>query len=154
MGYTVEVCNKKGIPDAFGQEIRKSIRETGIPCIEEVFTADLYRLEGDISPEDIEKIAKDVLLDSVIQEYFLDDMHIKGKKEEGCVVIDVFYKRGVTDAVADTVSVAIKDAGIKKEVRVSTGKRYYLKGSFTKEEIERICEKVLANRLVQEYLIR
>jgi len=154
MGYTVEVCNKKDIPDAFGQEIKNSIRETGISGIEEVFTADLYYFEGDISSEDIEKIAQDVLLDSVIQQYFLDDVHIRNIKEEDYVVVDVFYKKGVTDAVAETVSVAIKDAGIKKEVRVSTGKRYYLKGVFTKEEIERICDKVLANRLVQDYSIK
>ncbi|MCM8778068.1 MAG: phosphoribosylformylglycinamidine synthase subunit PurS, partial [Candidatus Omnitrophica bacterium] len=69
------------------------------------------------------------------------------------IVVDVFYKKGVTDAVAETVDIAVKDAGIKKDVKISTGKRYYIKGDLTKKEIELICEKVLANRLVQDYVI-
>ncbi|HOL21606.1 MAG TPA: phosphoribosylformylglycinamidine synthase subunit PurS [bacterium] len=151
--YLLEICNKEGIPDVFGIEIKKSIRETGIPEIESVLTSDLYHFEGDLSSEDITKIAEDVLLDGVIQEYFLGDENIKRRGLEYPVVIDVFYKKGVTDAVADTVSIAIKDAGIKKDVKVSTGKRYYLKGQFNREELEKICDKVLANRLVQEYSI-
>lgn len=66
---------------------------------------------------------------------------------------DVFYKKGVTDAVADTVSFAAKDAGITADIKVSTGKRYYIKGKITKDDIELICERLLANRLVQDYYI-
>ncbi|MCM8829798.1 MAG: phosphoribosylformylglycinamidine synthase subunit PurS [Candidatus Omnitrophica bacterium] len=152
--YKIEVCNKKGIPDAFGLDVMKNIRETGIVKVKDVTTSDLYCFQGDISLEDIKRIADDVLLDKVIQEYIIREEDRGDFEDKGYgIVVDVFYKKGVTDAVAETVAVAVKDAGIKKDVKISTGKRYYIKGELTKKEIELICEKVLANRLVQDYVI-
>ncbi|MDD3726312.1 MAG: phosphoribosylformylglycinamidine synthase subunit PurS [Candidatus Ratteibacteria bacterium] len=152
--FLIEVCNKEGVPDIFGMDALKNIRETGLVGIEDIATADLYRFEGDISLEDIRKIAEDVLLDRVIQRYFIREEGTPVRKDGYSIVVDVFYKKGVTDAVADTVSIAIRDAGIKADVKTSTGKRYYIKGRLTKHNIELICEKVLANRLVQDYSIR
>jgi len=65
----------------------------------------------------------------------------------------VFFKKGVTDAVGDTVIIAVRDAGIKSDVSVSTGKRYYLKGGIMDKDLETICAKVLVNPLVQDYSI-
>ena len=153
--YIIEVCSKEGIPDVFGMDAMKNIRETGITGIEEITTADLYRFEGDISLKDIKKIAEDVLLDKVIQKYFIEEGS-PIKRDDYEIVVDVFYKKGVTDAVAETVAIAIRDAGIKveKDIKISTGKRYYIKGRITRKNIELICEKVLVNRLVQDYSIK
>lgn len=151
--YIIEICNKGGIPDVFGMDVMKNIKETGIAGVKDVITAELYCFEGDISLEEMKEIAEEVLLDRVIQKYFIREKEDVSGKQGYNFVVDVFYKKGVTDAVAETVSIAIKDAGIKKDLRISTGKRYYIKGDLTKAEIKLICEKVLSNCLVQDYFI-
>ncbi|MCX8082481.1 MAG: phosphoribosylformylglycinamidine synthase subunit PurS [bacterium] len=151
--FLIEIYNKTDIPDVFGIDVMKNIMGTGISEIDGITTAELYRFEGDISLKEIKKIAEDVLVDSVIQEYKIRKYGDTVRKDAFNFIVDVFYKKGVTDAVAETVAVAVKDAGIKKDLKISTGKRYYIKGSLTKEKIELMCEKVLANRLVHDYSI-
>ncbi|MBN1445259.1 MAG: phosphoribosylformylglycinamidine synthase subunit PurS [Candidatus Omnitrophica bacterium] len=148
----IEVRNKQGVPDVFGQDVRKNIREMGISGIEEVVASEIYGFEDSAGDDELRYIAENILVDSVIQEYCLN-----GEKQsagEGRVVIDVFYKKGVTDSVADTVKTAVKDAGIKTDISISTGKRYYLRGSLTEEDVKSVCMKLLANPLVQNYSIR
>lgn len=150
--YIVEVCNRDDVVDVFGHEIEKNIRETGIKNIERVLTSVLYRFEGIEDKNQLIFIAEEILIDRVIHNYFLDDSNIKKRKEYRCV--DVFYRRGVTDTVAETVITAVKDAGIKVTFSVATGQRYYLKGKLTDSDIETICMKVLVNPLIQEYYVR
>ncbi len=147
----IEVRNKKGVPDVFGQDVRKNIKEMGISGIGEVLASEIYGFEGSSGDEELRYIAENILVDSVIQEYFLNG----GKQSSGedRFVVDVFYKKGVTDPVADTVKTAVKDAGIKTDISVSTGKRYYLKGSLTEEDVKSACMKLLANPLIQNYSI-
>lgn len=150
--FVIEVCNKKNIPDVFGQGIKKNIKETGIQGIKAVLSSDIYRFEGISCRDEIIRIAEEILVDAVAQDYFPDDSNIE-RRSAGYRVIDVFYKKGVTDTVADTVIIAVRDAGIKTEVSVSTGKRYYLSGTLTEKDVETICMKVLVNPLIQDYSI-
>ncbi|NLG11719.1 MAG: hypothetical protein GX554_01625 [Elusimicrobia bacterium] len=150
--YLIEVHNKKDILDVFRKGMINDIKEQGISGVQDIAISDLYRIEGDISLKEIKKIAEDVLRDRIIQESFVTE-GLAVQKKGYDVAIDVFYKKGVTDAVADTVSFAAKDAGITADIKVSTGKRYYIKGKITKDDIELICERLLANRLVQDYYI-
>jgi len=149
--HIIEVCNKKGVPDVFGQDVKKNIKEMGISGVENVFTSEIYRFESSSGYDKLRYIAENILVDAVIQEYFLDKTRkIEGK---GKFVIDVFYKNGVTDSVADTVKTAVKDAGIKTDMAVSTGKRYYLNGNLTEKDVETVCMKILVNPLIQNYSI-
>jgi len=147
----VEVCNKKTVPDVFGQEIRGNIRETGIGGIEEVLTSEVYRFEGISSRDELTRIAGEILVDAVAQDYFTGDSNIE--RRGGYTVVDVFYRKGVTDTVSDTVVIAMRDAGIRTGVSVSTGRRYYMKGNITDGDVRTICEKVLVNPLIQEYAL-
>jgi len=148
----IEVRNKQGVSDVFGHDVRKSIKEMGIQGIEEAFASELYGFEGSSGDDELRYIAENILVDSVIQEYFLNGENQSAG--EGGFVIDIFYKKGVTDSVADTVKTAVRNAGIKTDIAVSTGKRYYLTGGVTGEEIESVCMKLLANPLIQNYSIR
>jgi len=148
----IEVRNKQGVPDVFGQDAKKSIKEMGISGIEEVLASEIYGFEGSAGDDELRSVAENILVDSVIQEYSLN-----GEKQsagESRFVADVFYKKGVTDPVVDTVKTAVKDAGIKTDMSVFTGKRYYLRGSLTEEDVKAVCMKLLVNPLIQSYSIR
>ncbi len=150
--FLIEVRNKTRVTDVFGYMIKKDIMETGIQEIEEVLTSSLYRLKGVCCHRELIRIAEEILIDAVAQDYFLDNSGIR-KRGAGYNVIDVFYKEGVTDTVAETVMTAVKDAGIKNLFSASTGKRYYLKGRLNRQDIETICMKVLVNPLIQNYSV-
>jgi phosphoribosylformylglycinamidine synthase len=66
--------------------------------------------------------------------------------------VDVWYKKGVTDTVSESVIKAVKDLGIEKEIKVKTGHRYRLYGKVSQTVLNNIAMKLLANTLVQEYI--
>lgn len=72
-------------------------------------------------------------------------------KKEKLWAVEVSYKQGVTDAVADTVKKGINDLGIKKVSYVRTVQKYIIDGNLSKEEIEKICKDLLANPVIQNF---
>ena len=69
-------------------------------------------------------------------------------------LVEVWYKPGVTDAVGQSVKKGIEDLGIKSVKSVSSGQVYLIEGNSTEIEIESICEKLLANSVIQNYKIK
>ncbi|HPO51883.1 MAG TPA: phosphoribosylformylglycinamidine synthase subunit PurS [bacterium] len=151
--YVVEIGLRKGLFDAFGNEVAHSIRELGINGIDRVDVYDVYRVYGDVNFSLVRRIAKDLLLDPVAQTMKI--YRCGEKQKSSCISVEVWYKQGVTDPVAMTAIKGIKDLGIKNEVKINCGKKYEFHGSkLNRELIEMICTKILANTLIQDYIIR
>jgi len=147
--YIIEVFYKTGAFDPFGDEIRKSIEDLGIFSVKEVKVAQLYMFEGKIvNKKTLQKIAGEILIDKVLQEFSFSQ---KSKKRKDIWAVEVWHKKGVTDTVAETTLRAIKDIGIKIPLSISTGKKYLIKGNLKRETVEIICQRILANTLVQDY---
>ena len=75
-----------------------------------------------------------------------------GEAKHG-LVIDVWYKPGVTDAVGESVMKGIRDLNIPGVKEVRTGMRYYLKGVTRQDAAEKIASALLVNPLVHESII-
>ncbi|MCX7916694.1 MAG: phosphoribosylformylglycinamidine synthase subunit PurS [bacterium] len=148
--WIIEVFKKKNLPDIFGIDIKRSIEEIGIYNVEEVRVSNIYKIECIADKEKIKKITKELLIDNVSETFRI---YKKIKIEKNCWIVEVFLKEGVTDPVGDTAKDTIIESGILKDVNVKTGKRYYIKGNLKEKEIKEICEKILANTLVQNYFI-
>jgi phosphoribosylformylglycinamidine synthase len=69
-------------------------------------------------------------------------------------IIEVLYKKGVTDTVAESIVKAIRDLGITKHVKINTGHKYCIHGNVSRTVLDKIASKLLANTLVQEYKIK
>ena len=108
----------------------------------------IYEISGDVVTNEIKKICTELLTDPLTQEYF-----VNSTRDKGCFPVEVYNKNGVTDAVADTVEIGIKDIGINKNINVKTGKKFCLYGSLKTSEIEEIAKKILSNSIIQEYKI-
>lgn len=148
--FYVEISLKKKFFDAFGNDIKNSINEIGIINVNSVRFSEVYFLQGDVSKTDVEKIAKELFLDPITQNLRIYSGPSGGKNK---TVAEIWYKEGVTDPVSFTALKGIKDLGFDKKISVKCGKRYEIKGRLTKEQIETICKKILANTLIQEYRI-
>jgi len=79
---------------------------------------------------------------------------LRGTNDEQVFIVQVWYKKGVTDAVADTVKKGALDIGIKGIDSAKTGYEYTITGDISCENIEKICKGLLANKVVQEYVIQ
>ena len=70
-GYKIRVSEKTGIFDAIGQGILKDILDMGVRAAREVCFAQLYYLDGAIDEFQAKRIAEELLIDKITQEYSL-----------------------------------------------------------------------------------
>jgi len=139
----IAVAHKPGILDPVGHGLKKDIDELGLASVKAVRSAQLYRLEGEVSNGDRERIEKDLLCDPIIQQC---EAHSVGKS----MVVDIWYKPGVTDVVGDSVRKGIHDLGIETVQEVRTGMRYHFDGVTKRDVAEKIALTLLVNPLVHE----
>jgi phosphoribosylformylglycinamidine (FGAM) synthase PurS component len=150
--YLIEVAHKPGVTDPVGKGLTHDIMELGLGRVKNVASAQLYRLDGQLSESDRKRIAEDLLCDPILQEY-REDTPVKSEGKSGSLVIDIWYKTGVTDVVGDSVLKGIEDLNIHGVKAVRTGMRYHLAGVTRKEEAEKISLALLANPLVHESVV-
>jgi len=152
--WVAGVGYKDGYRDPLGENTKADIIGLGISKVSEVKTLQTYVIEGDVNRENVEKAGRELLADSIIQ-YFnfsaFDGKHLKNLvKKRGVWAVEVFFKSGVMDVVGLSVAKAIEVMGING-AKVRTGTTYVISGNLTEREIKNICEKCLANGLIQTY---
>jgi phosphoribosylformylglycinamidine synthase len=146
--YRIRVSEKEGVFDAIGQGVLKDILDLGIKGITDARFALLYYLSGDIAAAQIKRIACELLIDKITQEYVIE----AGDRTQLTVdseVIEVAYNPGVMDPVEESILKAISDMGISGVSLVRTAKEYLLKGRISKTAFKTIAEKLLYNKVIQ-----
>ncbi|MFA5976031.1 MAG: phosphoribosylformylglycinamidine synthase subunit PurS [Elusimicrobiota bacterium] len=157
--YIIEVSHKKGVSDPVGRKLAGELHHLGTHAVQYVTTAQLYRLVGNLSLEDRNRIAKDLLCDPIVQDSGDGTVGVpasglsRSKAHPTVAVIDVWFKTGVTDVVGESVLKGIQDLSISGVSEVRTGMRYRLWGLRTAEPARKIAGALLANPLVHDSLI-
>ncbi|MDI6826438.1 MAG: phosphoribosylformylglycinamidine synthase subunit PurS [Candidatus Aenigmarchaeota archaeon] len=158
MAWIVEVGYKKEATDPVGFLTKKEIEDLGIEGVKDVRTINTYIIDGDISEDDVKKICEELLSDSQIQHFGYSDENVKKLiTEHGfpeAWLVEVTFKPGVTDAVGLSTLNAIEIMGIDGVRNVSTGEKYLIFGDVSEEDVEKICKRILANELIQNYSYR
>ena len=153
MEYKIVVWTNSGIVDALGETTKRDIIDLGIKGIKSVQSGHLYLIKGNISLSQTRKIAAQLFSDPVIQNYEIESSKEKRKKEKGVWKVEVCFKEGVTDNVGETGKKGIKDLGIEEIEEVRTGRQYLLYGKISSKEVQNICQRLLANDLIQTYKV-
>jgi len=68
--------------------------------------------------------------------------------------VRVAYRRGVQDPEGETARDALEMLGYGCVAEVRTAKLFIIEGECTREEVEEMCRRLLANPVSQEYEIR
>lgn len=152
MAHRIEVGFKQGIKDALGEKTARKIVENLNLTVDGVTTIEVYTIEGDLTDNQLEQIARGPLSDPVIQHYVID----RSLADDFTWMIEVGFRPGVTDNVGKTAREAIElligtssNAGIE----VYTSRQYVIRGNITRDEAARIASGLLANDLIQRYEI-
>lgn len=149
MVWRIEIYNKAGMVDAVGDGIRSDIADLGISGVERVCFIRLYELTGELTAEDVDRIAAQLLVDPVTQTYRCGQA-VRIPLQPGQWGIEVRFRPGVTDAVGETTLKGIKDLGIQNITAASTGRAYVVEGRVAEQDIATVCRRLLANEIIEE----
>jgi len=151
MIWRVEIVNKKGIFDAYAEGIKKDIHDFDLDAVSDVRVVQVYSINGDIDPEQINRIANELLADPVTQDvhYFPAHEYRLPPRDDKAYTVEIAYNPGVMDPVEESTIKGIRDLGIKKIQSVHTARQYHISGLLDDAQMDLIVEKVLANKLIQ-----
>jgi len=154
MDAIIEVGYKEGVFDASGEGIKKDISDLDIKSVEDVFTHQLYFIKGSLPEENLQFIAKNILCDPITQSYeVIYQPSKKSSFSDKDFAVEVWFKKGVTDNVGDSVKKAAEDLKLKGISEIHSGRKFILKGKLKKNDVINITTKLLANDVVEEYKI-
>lgn len=151
MIWRVEIKDKEGIVDALGNGVQKDILDLGIASVSKVSVVQVYLMEGNISPQDAERIAQELLIDKITQDYNcnLAKQTLPSLETDDLKIVEIAYNPGVMDPVEESTLKGIRDLGITTVESIRTARKYLFYGKLSKEELDLVVNKVLSNKLIQ-----
>jgi phosphoribosylformylglycinamidine synthase subunit PurSL len=148
MIHRIEIRSREGLGDPHAAGVLGEIRELGIESITAVRSARLFFLVGELSSDEAERVARELLADPVVEEFRLADGASAASATDASIV-EVHLKSGVMDPVAGSAEQAIGDMGLAIEA-VRTGRRYELTGEVAPGVVEDIARRLLANAVIED----
>jgi len=152
MADRIEIGFKEGIRDALGEKIKRRIVEHLHINVDSVKTIEVHTIEGKLTQEELEMAAAGPLSDPIIQNFNING----GLADRFDWLIEVGFRPGVTDNVGKTAREAIELLLDKSSDRLSgvyTSRQYVIEGQINREDAERIASSLLANDLIERYMV-
>ena len=147
MKHRIEIRLKEGVTDAHGSSVQIQVRELGIDRLAGVRFVRIFFLIGDLSAQEAARIAEDLLVDPIIEEYVLCDGG--ANPQVSALLVEVHLKEGVMDPVAASTENAIRDMGYSIG-RVVTARRYELAGDLSAGQCQLVARRLLANPVIED----
>ena len=148
MKHFVEIYNKEKYSKHPNENAKHELESVGLKKISDVVVGTKYGIDGDFPSPKIEKIAKDLLCDNVMQ-----TSSVSARKIAKYNKVEVWLKESATDVVGESVKEAITKMGIKEPQKVRVGNIYFVKGSFAKKDLETAVKKSFVNEVVNKFSI-
>ncbi len=170
----IEVRAMQAGDDPTGAGVLSEIRQLGIAEVAEVRAARVFLLqggEGVLTPGNLERIAREVLIDPVTETFAVSGQSSVASGQAEGKIIEVHLKPGVMDPVAASCEMAIADllaegsvvsgqssvesktAGAGQRVEVLTGKKYELLGeggvAVSDGALRVIAKRLLVNESIE-----
>jgi phosphoribosylformylglycinamidine synthase subunit PurSL len=151
----IQVGLKPAFPDSFGEKIKKRIKSDLQLEVDNVRTLKVFTVDADLTPAELEAAAKGPYCDPVIQDWSLGTLALDWNWPFTWL-LEVGYRPGVTDNEGRTAGQALeyllgRRLGPGEAVYTST--QFLIAASLSREEIETIGAKLLANELIQRFTI-
>ncbi|NIA06617.1 MAG: phosphoribosylformylglycinamidine synthase subunit PurL [Actinobacteria bacterium] len=150
MNWRVEVSTRKDFPDTHGQALLSQINDLGITTVQALRFIRVFLIQAEADRQAMTTAAAELLSDPVTEDFYLG----QSKPPPGlakATTIEVHLKPGVTDPVAGSTLMALRDMGIKAD-SVRTARKYVMLGNVTDVELQNIAAGVLANDCIETVL--
>jgi phosphoribosylformylglycinamidine (FGAM) synthase PurS component len=153
MPSRIEVSFKPDCRDPLGESVQRAIVEDLGLSVDKVRTIDVYTIDADLTPQELERLRRELFTDPIIQESSATNRLAR----DFFWVIEVGFRPGVTDNVGKTAREGIEEVlgrHLAPEEAVYTSRQYLLTARLSRDEIERVAGDLLANNLIQRWQIR
>lgn len=140
--------------DRSGQAIASDAAELGIVDQIEVDAVRGYLIEGELSAEQAQKLASQLLSDPLVERTLVGPVGadtLTAAPRGQSTLVHVMPKPGVMDPVAQSTLAAIQDLGLPAKA-VRTFKKYWL-SDLAAHQLESLCRKVLANDSIEQVVV-
>jgi len=146
MKYIVEIMLLK--PE--NENLVKELNLFGLKNIKRVIKNKIYSISGDIDKNKIDFIAKELLVDPIVENY---KILTKIKKNPSQTIVNIWYRPEVLDVVSLYVKKGIKYLGLEEELEIHSGTQIWITPKVEEKKIKSIIEKNFMNPLIQQYEI-
>jgi phosphoribosylformylglycinamidine synthase subunit PurSL len=153
MPIRLEVTFKPDYRDPLGESVQRGIVEDLGLSVEKVRTVEVYTIDAELTPQEVERLRCELFTDPIIQESSATSRLAR----DFSWVVEVGFRPGVTDNVGKTAREGIEEVlgrQLAPAEAVYTSRQYLLTGRLTRGETERIASDLLANSLIQRWEIR
>ncbi|MFA6034912.1 MAG: phosphoribosylformylglycinamidine synthase subunit PurS, partial [Myxococcota bacterium] len=148
MPHRIEVALKPEHRDPAGEKVRhRAEADLGVQGISSVRVAEVYNIDGDLTAQELDLLAREPFSDCVIQTFAVD----RPVLDDFDWAVEVGYMPGVTDNVGRTATEAVEVCvpRVAGACRVYTSRLFLLKGTLTRDDAARLGSELLANELIQ-----
>jgi phosphoribosylformylglycinamidine synthase len=155
MLWEIEIRPAHGQVDREGERILHEARNLHADSITEIASARSFLIQSDRPQPEIERAAVRLLLDPVVEAMTVhpvahaDRDEIRPEAANGRRLINVLFKPGVTDNVAQSTKSALVDLGLAVEA-VSTCRKYWVNASAVRTDVEKLARRALANDAIEQ----
>jgi len=130
--------------DTHGQEVALEVERTiGVPGLEKIRTARVYRLEG-TTEAGARRLAESLLAEPINQVYTLNQPLITDTPQ----LVEIAYKPGVMNPEAASILKSAKDLGVDL-LAADSSTEYGFYGSVDPEEVSAVVNRLLINKTVE-----
>jgi phosphoribosylformylglycinamidine synthase II len=145
MLWHIRIEPAPSIADSFGQRLAAQAVEFGLPGTWSVQTSRGFLIEGEISREQLDRVATEVLVDPVVEIHTIEPTNTPANGPGS--LIHVMPKPGVTDPEGASALELLEHLGYSVS-NVRTIKTYRVQGPA--DSLPRFIERVLANDAVEQ----
>ena len=151
MLWEVEIQPAAGRPDREAERVLADSRGFGVDSVRRVRSAKSFLIEGDLDQAAIESAAAGLLVDPVIESWTAHRIDVEAKPDSANdedLLLNVLFKPGVTDNVAQTAKAALDDRGLHADA-VATCRKYWINEDADQADRERLATKMLSNDAIE-----
>jgi len=136
----------------------KDAHTLGLTSVSQISVRDLYFIQGNLTPDQLEQLAFQLLHDPVTQTIHWHEISSAPEADKhsqtGERLVEVALRPGVTDPVAEQIMRASHAFGIHNVQAAFTGQRFIIKGEgLTTEDLRRLALRLLCNPVIQYYAL-
>ena len=149
--WEIDIGPAAGLPDLPGATVAADARDLGLAREASVDARRVYLVQGALSEDQVQRLARELLADSVIERTLVaraGDSRLSEPPSAGGRLIHVLLKPGVMDPVAQSTLTAIADFGFTAEA-VRTLRKYWIRG-VADTDLTLLCSKILANDSIEQ----
>lgn len=154
MLWEVDIYPADGQPDAAASKIISEAQELALADGLKVWAARGYLIEGNLDRGDIQRLARELLVDPVVERGVLGEVGettLAEPPQGAGVLVHVLPKPGVMDPVAQSAVAAIGDFNLQAQT-VRTLRKYWF-DDLPGDKLRALCTKVLANEAIDEVIV-